>query len=195
MLDPSCLFENAVQDNFAFLEKRYGLSRSVIRSTPQAVIIRYENEFIYVNLMFGPPAYEPEMSFGRLQVDDCDNGFSFEPGDLILLESCKNWHANNISDNTILNEVSWLASLLNNCGSSCLLGDESVFERMKERRENLIETWKNEENSKRVYQNIELAWKNKDYKAVVEGYSKYGRIQSKVDIKRLEIALQKINEL
>jgi hypothetical protein len=148
MPDPSASFEDAVVISFAFLEQQYGFSKSIIRPTQQAVVVRYESRSLFVNLAFGPPAYEPEMSFGRLGIDDRKGGFSFEAGDLIQLESYQGWKPSFESSAAIVRQVAWFASLLNECGKSCLLGDPTVYAEMKSRREALVSEWQRDERNK-----------------------------------------------
>ena len=189
MTDPSTLFEDAVLNSFAFLEQRYGFSRSTLRPTQQAVVVRYESPSLFVNLTFGPPAYEPEMSFGRLGIDDQQGGFSLEAGDLIQLQNCQEWAAPNLgSSGVIEGQVAWFASLLNECGEPCLLGDPAIYAEMKSRREALVAEWQREERNKGRSRDIEAAWKAKDYRAVVALCSGYEGALSNIDQKRLEIA-------
>lgn len=193
MTDPSALFEDAVLSSFAFLEQRYGFSKSTLRPTQQAVVVRYESPSLFVNLTFGPPAYEPEMSFGRLGIDDQQDGFSFEAGDLIQLQNCQEWAAPNlVSSGVIEGQVAWFASLLNECGKPCLLGDPAIYAEMKSRRESLVAEWQREERNKGRRNDIEAAWKAKDYSAVVALCSGYEGALSNVDQKRLEIAKEKV---
>lgn len=192
MTDPSTLFEDAVLSSFAFLEQRYGFSRSTLRPTRQAVVVRYESPSLFVNLTFEPPAYEPEMSFGRLGVDDQQGGFSFEAGDLFQLQNCQEWAAPDLGSSGVIEaHVAWFASLLNECGKPCLLGDPAIYAEMKSRREALVAEWEREERNKGRSSDIEAAWNAKDYRAVVALCSGYEGALSNIDQKRLEIAKRK----
>ncbi|PKP86597.1 MAG: hypothetical protein CVT78_11915 [Alphaproteobacteria bacterium HGW-Alphaproteobacteria-17] len=82
------------------------------------------------------------MSFGRLGIDDQQGGFSFEAGDLIQLQNCKEWAAPNLGPLGVIDgQVAWFASLLNECGKPCLLGDPAIYAEMKSRREALVTEW------------------------------------------------------
>ena len=126
-------FEAAVLSSFAFLEQHHGFTHTVLRPSPHSFLVRYESRSLFVNLVFGPPAYEPEMSFGRLGIDDRQGGFSFEAGDLIQLASCQGWNPDIKPGDAVARQVAWFASLLKDCGRTCLLGDASVYEEMKSR--------------------------------------------------------------
>lgn len=193
MTDPSVLFEGAVVNSFAFLEQRYGFSKSILRPSQQVVVVRYENSSLFVNLAFGPPAYESEMSFGRLGIDDQQGGFSFEAGDLMQLQNCQKWITPTLgSSQVIAGQVAWFAALLEECGKCCLLGDPAIYAEMKSRREALVEEWRREERSKGVRNDIEAAWKVRDYRALIALYSIYDGRLSNIDRKRLETAKSKL---
>lgn len=181
-------FKAAVLSSFAFLEQHYGFSNTVLRPSPHSVVVRYESRSLFVNLVFGPPAYEPEMSFGRLGVDDRQGGFSFEAGDLIQLASRRGWTPNLKPDDAIARQVAWFASLLQECGQPCLLGDPSVYEEMKSRREAQVAEWQRDERTRRRDNEIDAAWQAKDYRAVVGLCSAYEGTLSKLNQKRLEFA-------
>ena len=191
MPEPSASFEDAVLISFAFLEQQYGFSKSIIRPTQQAVVVRYESRSLFVNLTFGPPAYEPEMSFGRLGIDDRQGGFNFEAGDLIQLKGCQGWKLNLVSSDAIVGQVAWFASLLNGCGKPCLLGDPTIYAEMKSRREALVSDWQRDERNKAKTNGIDVAWKAKDYRTVVELCSEYEGELSSINQKRLEFAKDK----
>jgi hypothetical protein len=143
-LDPSVLFETAVFESFSFLEQEYGFSKKVSRPNQYSVFARYENAVIYVNLMFGSPAYEPEMSFGRLGLDDIVGAFSFEAGDLIQLDSSQGWSKSAENADRIKGQVAWFALLLRECGHPCLDGDSATYSEMKSRRNALVSTRRSE---------------------------------------------------
>lgn len=191
--DRSALFEDAVSNSFAFLERRYGFSRSTWRPTQQAVVVRYESPSLFVNLMFGPPAYEPEMSFGRLGIDDQPDGFSFEAGDLTQLKNCKDWAVPKPGPSGVIEgQVAFFASLLDECGKLCLLGDPAIYAEMKSRREALVAEWRREERDKVRSDKIDSAWKAKDYRTVVALFMEHEGDLNDVDRKKLEIAKERM---
>lgn len=184
-------FEHTVLISFAFLERRYGFSHTVLRPSPHSVLVRYESRSLFVNLVFGPPAYEPEMSFGRLGVDDRQGAFSFEAGDLIQLASCQGWNPDIKPGDAVARQVAWFASLLQKCGQPCLLGDPAVYEEMKSRREAQVAEWQRDERKRRRDNEIDAAWKAKDYRAVVDLCSAYERTLSNLNQKRLKFAKER----
>lgn len=184
-------FEMAVIKDFRFLEED-GFSSSTLQPSRHATVIRYENGSIFVNLVYGPPAYEPEMSFGRLGIDDRQGGFSFEAGDLIQLNSCQGWRKEIAGVDPIEQQVAWLAALLKECGRSCLLGDAAVYAEMKFRRQSLVAEWQRDERARVETEQIDAAWKAKDYRTVIQLCSEHDGVLSNINQKRLEIAKEKI---
>lgn len=189
-VDNYAVFERAVKDNFGFLEQQYGFRLIENKRVGYAKVIRYESPLVYVNIMYGPPAYEPEMSFGRIGVDDAQGARSFHPGDLVLLKSSSGWKwgAINPDNPAIVEIVSGHAQLLRECGSACLKGDQATFEEMKARRDNAVKVWHQEEKAKRVRKDAQFAWDSKNYRAVVGLYESIKDELTETEKKKLEYA-------
>ena len=191
-VDKAAQFQGAVIDAFKFLESRYGFSRLTSRPDRNTLLIRYETRTLYVILAYGPPAYEPEMSFGRHGVDDVPGAYSFEAGDLIQLDCCASWQWSKSYPNHIVGLVSEFARLLAACGSSCLSGDPITYGEMKSRRDKLISEWKRDELDKAHRSKVSAAWERKDYKAVVELLAEFGKDLSDLDRRRLQFAMARV---
>ncbi|MDR2857358.1 MAG: hypothetical protein LBV50_05875 [Novosphingobium sp.] len=185
--DRSSEFEAEVLRSFKFLEDNYGFRRRSSRPQKYTQIVTYENDKLYVVLSYGPPAYEPEMSFGRRGIDDAPGGYSFHSGDLVQLDCCRTWVWNKEQGNAIPNWVAELARLLATCGAQCLTGTPSVFAEMRTRRDGLIANWKHEEQLRGVRTKIESAWRAKDYRQVLDLYQSIDE-RSALDEKRIGFA-------
>lgn len=160
-------FEAAVLECFEFLESKYGFLRRSFHPQKYTHLVMYENSELYVVLSYGPPAYEPEMSFGRHGVDDVSGGHDFHSGDLVLLDCCHNWVWNSDKSSYLKSWIAELARLLSICGVKCLAGDQAVFSQMKSRRDKLVSDWVNSEKLREVRNQIDLAWRGKDYKQIL----------------------------
>ena len=182
--DKSAEFEAAVISCFNFLEADHGFLRRSARPQKYTQLVIYESRDIYVVLSYGPPGYEPDLSFGRRGVDDVPGGYSFDPADLIHLDCCIGWSWNKDKGNALPNWVAELARLFRSCGSKCLNGDSLVFTQMRDRRDRLVADWKRDERLKGLRAQIDLAWKAKDYHQVL---SLYGSIDELTDIDRKRI--------
>ncbi len=185
--DLSAEFEAAVLDSFKFLESEHGFLRHSSRPQKYTQAVIYENSDLYVVLSYGPPAYEPEMSFGRRGIDNVPGAYSFHSGDLVQLDCCRNWVWNKDQNNPLTNWVTELARLLALCGTQCLTGNPAVFIQMKTRRDKLISDWKHEEKLKSVRTQIDSAWKAKDYKQVLHLYQAIDDLTD-LDNKRIAFA-------
>ena len=189
--DKTNLVAVAAERYFLFLKQDYGFAESILRPHEGSLIIRYVNSKVYVNVLFGPPEYEVEMSFGRLDIDDIEGEYSFEAGDLVQLQSYKIWNFEQQTSDALENQIAWFASLLRHCGAKCLSGGEPSFAAMKARREIAITQWRDDEAQKRLTAQFDEAWRAKDYCRVVElGEAAYGHL-SDVNLKKLRIAKRK----
>jgi len=185
--DQSAEFEEAVVDSFDFLEVDYGFLRRSSQPQKYTQIVVYENPELYVVLSYGPPAYEPEMSFGRRGIDDLPGAYSFHPGDLVQLDCCRNWEWNRDQGNALASWVAELARLLATCGTECLADNPVSFVQMKNRRDKLIVDWKRDEKLKGLRTQVESAWRAKDYNQVLHLYESIDDL-TEVDKKRVIFA-------
>lgn len=185
--DLSERFEAAASDSFRFLEEKFGFSKSTMRPDSGSVNLTYQSQLIYVNVVFGPPAYEPEMSFGRCGIDNVVGGYCFEAGDLIQLDGCRDWRSKP-GEGTLEGQVTWLASILEDCGKECLTGDQSIYNYMKCRRDILIDEQSIREQTDVLSNNVEAAWISRDYQRIVHLYSNYRGVLTELDRRRLRYA-------
>lgn len=187
-LDNYAVFEDAVKSNFYFLQQQYGFRLNQIKQVGYAKVIRFESPSIYVNLFYGPPAYEPAISFGRIGIDDAPGGYSFDQGDLVLLKNCANWKWNPADPNHLVGLISEFARLLMECGSSCLKGDQVVFEEMKARRDSAVKVWHQQEKANRIRKEALSAWNRKDYGTFVSLYETIKDMLTETENRKLDYA-------
>lgn len=194
VVDSSSAFEDAVTEHFNFLEQEYGFRLSHIQQVGYTKIIKYESPLVYVNLMFGPPSYEPEMAFGRIGIDDVMGAQSFHPGDLVLLNGSANWKWGPVdpANSVLVENVSGIAQILRECGSACLRGDQASFEEMIARRNSAVKAWQQEEKSSQVRKEAQIAWDNKDYSAVIKLYESVYGLLTPAEKKKLSIAKKQL---
>lgn len=182
-MDNDAAFEEAVKKHFLFLVTDYGFQLSSVQEVGFVKSIKFESKQVYVNLFYGPPAYELEVSFGRTGIDDLPGAHSFELGDLILLRKCSTWTWNsNESD------VAEYARFLRECGSDCLKGDQLIFAQMKSISDELAQKAAQEGRIKRMRQAADDAWHQKKYDKVVELYESIGTVLTGSEAKKLSYA-------
>jgi hypothetical protein len=160
-------FESAVRREFSFLERKYGFRLCEVKQDGYVKSMRYASSDVYVILFYGPAAYEPELSFGRIGVDDVPGAMSFHAGDLTISKSSAEVDTPNSQGSKIERIVAGFARWLDEYGSDYLNGDQVVFERMAVRRAENIAAWGKEERIGQQKGKAEPAWKEKHYAEVV----------------------------
>lgn len=186
-------FQQEVLHRFSFLEHDFGFSAPTLRKDADArEIISFESKLVYVHIFLNTRSTEVIMLFGRKGVDDQPDAFSFEPGDLISLETCKGWKWIPENKSPIFNQIAEFARLLNTCGKDCLLGDQASFETMKQARLSMISNWKDAERIKAIRTEAEEAWSRRDYSAVVRLYSSIGESITPIETTRLAYARKRV---
>lgn len=161
--DPYALFEHQVIKHFHFLEVLYSFRRRDAMRRGLSMQIRYESPVVFADLFYGPPAYEVELSFGRIGVDDTPSAYSFGLGDLLQRSSCAKWEWEPVRTDAISSVVAEYARLLRECGTECLSGNPLVFEQMKRARDSAVKGWIQAEKEMAVRKAAEVAWGNKDF--------------------------------
>jgi len=185
--DNYSVFENSVKRCFDFLQE-YGFRRLEADQSGYVKLIRYESPGVFVNLFYGPPAYEPEMSFGRIGIYDAAEAYSFDQGDLILLDACRDWKWEPAPQRGLDGFICEFARLLNSCGSECLAGDSGVYREMRKRRDIAVKVSRQQEFIGSIRRDAEKAWRKRDYIAYIALISKIKDTISDLERSRLNYA-------
>lgn len=186
-IDPKEFISKA-KFHFRFLDE-YGFGIASEKIFDDACEVLWASPNVYVSVALTPPQFEAQLSFGRIGIDDQPNAFSFEPGDLVQLDTCKGWAWNRGSSADIY--LSEFARLLRQCGKDCLKNDQSVFSKMKTARLLLISQWVSDEKADEIRAQATRAWDSHNYIEVVRLYSLIGHT-SDVEKKRISIAKQRL---
>jgi hypothetical protein len=183
-------FEKTVKALFEFLEKDYGFHIEEIKQSKYVRIIRYESPLVFVNLVYGPPSYEPEISFGRIGVDDMQGGRSFSVGDLLGLEYYSEWNWGDVdqSNSRLLEIISGFACLFKKRGSGCLRGDGNIYEKMAVKRRVALNQWRKDETTRQAREAAEVAWNSKNYNEIVRLYQSMSDLLTEMEKKKLKYA-------
>lgn len=187
-MDNAVWFLEQVRQHFGFLVNEFGFRICKKRQQGDRASVEYCSEKVYVRLFQGPPDFEPQLAFGRIDVDDAPGGYGFGQGDLTLLTSCDDWHwhpRHSEPDGGLIPE---LARLLRECGARCLQGNDDVFSEMRERREQLANDWREAERVQSLRVRAESAWERKDLRAVIALYAEIDDQLTNVEQKRLSYA-------
>lgn len=187
-MEDSTNFIEQIREHFSFLQSEFGFRIDGTSEKGDVALIRYCSERVYVILFRGPPDFEPGLAFGRLGIDDTPEGYSFEQGDLIQLDSCREWKWRKSDCEPFGGLLPELARLLRDCGKRCLKGDECDFVEMKTRRDAAIKKWRSEERELSIRTRAEIAWREKNYETVSKLYSTIEIALTDVERKRLSVA-------
>ncbi len=187
-MEASSNFIEQIREHFSFLQSDFGFRIDGTSEKGDVALVRYCSERVYVILFRGPPDFEPGLAFGRLRVDDAPGGYSFEQGDLIQLDSCRDWKWRKNDCEPFGGLLPELARLLKDCGKRCLEGDECGFVEMKTRRDAAIKKWHSEERERSIRSRAEIAWREKNYETVAKLYSTIEITLTDVERKRLSVA-------
>ena len=172
--DRLIVYERLVRQNFRFLEDEYGFILTSKEVHNEHIVISYMSETVFVNLYYGPPGFELELSFGRRGIDDLPGSTSYGMGDLARLDEAKGRHwesrvtfqAN--SFHNLCRCLPKLARLLKTYGGACLKGESATYEEMSVEREIGLLKYRIREELARMRSAAARAWKAKDYTEVVK---------------------------
>lgn len=187
-------FETSVKRCFYFLHE-YGFRRLEAEQVGYVRLIRYESPRVYVNLFYGPPAYEPEMSFGRVGIDDLAETYSFDQGDLILLGACKDWTWEYAPECGLNGLISEFARLLISCGRQCLSGVPSVYREMRKRRDIAVKVSGQQEFLGSIRRDAEKVWRKRDYIAYTALMSRVENAITDLEHLKLDYARKHLTHL
>lgn len=168
--DKYSIFEDEVRRHFGFLVREYAFTLRQVAQYGFVKSIRYESLSVYVTLYYGPPAYEPELAFGRIGIDDRPGAYSFDQGDLVMLDSTRGWQWNATLPTHLGGLLAEYARLLRERGDACLRGEQAVYEELKARRDKAVQEWHEQEKVNRVRKEAECAWRKGDFSLVVQLY-------------------------
>jgi hypothetical protein len=193
MINDLQIFVNAVHDSYAFLET-IGFKRSLLRPGQFGVIVRYQSPLIYVDVTYGPPQFEPQMLFGRIGVDDREDAFSFEAGDLIQVKGCVIPALDSIDEMKTVRQVRWLAALLKSCAADCLKGEDGLFNEMKSRRDVQVKAWIKSQQEEDLLRKLDQLWSSKKYAEFLHLAINFDDSLSVINIKRKILARKYLNK-
>ncbi|MFN0017584.1 MAG: hypothetical protein ACKVP0_04940 [Pirellulaceae bacterium] len=117
---------------------------------------------------------------------------AFDWVDVANLNCCRDWKWQQNDDQPFSGRVVQLSRLLRDCGEGILRGDEGAFKAMIERRNVQREKNMLEETSRLVRSQVEDAWRDRRYDAVIELYNRIATELSEVEQRRLAYATTKM---
>jgi hypothetical protein len=176
-------FEQNATAAFRFLETEFGFQRGETRPLPGGVVIAYNSEKVFVRVCYGPPEWDTQISFGRRGVDEPPSGSSFSIGHL---------KAPATAMPESLGSIEWQARILRVSGAALLSGNDADYERLVKARKAEIVVWVEKERLQDAVSAAERAWRDKDYRLVMETLEPFRGKLSALDARRLEYARRQV---
>jgi phosphoribosylanthranilate isomerase len=180
-------FEDFVRKDFRFLETEYDFKFTEAKTNHYYSSVRFESKKVYVTACYCPARYECDVAIGI--ISNIASGYTI--GELLPLENdfdlSPNYTFEKLTQAEITERnVSWFALLLHKYGKEYLNGNLTAFEKLRKDSEIKAEKYTQEIINKQRRQKAEEAWKQKDYRIVVEIYKSMKDFLTQVERKRLE---------
>lgn len=182
-------FVDFVRRDFRFLETDFDFRITGVKSNFNYSSVRYESKKVYVAAYYFPSRYECDVSVGLLS----DENQNYTIGELLTLIKDINlspiYTFGNLTQTEITEKnVSWFALILQKYGAEYLKGNPAAFEKLEESREKASKDYTQKIMNKHIRQKAEVAWKQKDYDAVIKSYKSIEEFLSLAEKKKLEYA-------
>jgi hypothetical protein len=184
-------FPEAVISAFAFLTKDF--SFSCVQQ--DVTYVRYESSAVFVNVYHGRASFELNVEIGERVIGRSVPENSFAIGEILYLVSpqvAENYRPYQVTTaESVQKFVNELANLVKENAIPALQGDHDFFQRVGEiqlqRSDNLLRTW--ELNS--VRKDVEVAWRERNFKRVIELYDPVKEHLTPAEVKKMEYARKK----
>lgn len=161
-------FENAVKISFLFLEKEYGFK--CIESGPY--FVKYQSLDVYVSLVFdGDRSYELYCQIGRNDNYRDTGMLPIDLADVInfyLQPHTKYIFCRATDEECLMRYINEYSTYLLEYGKELLNGSRDVFNEIAMFRDNLTERYAKDNDLRQLEVELDRAWKNKNFKNIVE---------------------------
>lgn len=159
--------------------------------------VHYSNESVFIDIVYDQGrSFEVNLFFGRKGA--LNNGISFNIGELLRLKNVEDeegYRGLQASTQNALNRaVERLADLFGKYGREILIGDCETLSQLGILREKECNQYAVEKKLEYVRQDIESAWRNKNYRKVVALYESMESEIMPLESKKLEYARKHIND-
>jgi hypothetical protein len=186
-------FSQAVLTSFRFLIAEFGF-KCVKQET---TLVRYESSSVFVNIYHGRSSYELGVEIGELRRNSDVPEFGFTLGEIISLTDTKigSMYPYQITKPELISKyISQLAELVKKYAVSALIGDRVFFEQLSSSQLRKSEEYIKDMKLTEVRTKGEVAWREKNYKQVVELYGSVEGDLTLSERKKLEYARRKLGE-
>jgi hypothetical protein len=184
-------FPETVLREFSFLEKQgfHDNQRSV-------TFVRYESSRVFVNVYHGRASYELNAEIGLLTASPDEKERAFSIGEILELISDQPKAAYAPPQASTVEGVKQfvpeLALLVKKHAGPALNGDSSFFAELSALRQTNSDAYLIEMKLKRIRQEVDKAWRTKDYARVLDLYEPLQGSLTTVELKKLEYARKQL---
>ncbi|TMP32586.1 hypothetical protein [Pseudoalteromonas rubra] len=186
-------FENLVNNEFKFLENKYGFS--CVSSSLEAA--RYESSDIFVAIRYDANrSYELGVEIGQLKALFNGQERPFSLNEVLRIHKLKEAGIHSAvqasSHEAVANCLTKMASQLSQYGSDLLSNDVFAYKRLAVQREKECNDYELQTKLLHIRSDAQTAWKNKDYKQVIALFEPVKDELSDAELKKLNYAQKKI---
>jgi hypothetical protein len=184
-------FLEAATSEFMFLIEEY--SFSCVKS--DITYIRYESQRVFVNVYQGRASFELNVEIGERAISQDTQEASFTIGDILyavnphVAESYRPYEAT--KPESVKKFVRELARLVKEYATPALLGDHACFEKVAAVQLLRSRSLLLDSDLQRAKREVEAAWREKDFKRIVEVYEPLKEHLTLAEAKKLEYAKKK----
>jgi hypothetical protein len=177
-------FPDAVMSAFAFLTKNFSF-RCVKRDV---TFVRLESDAVFVNIYHGRASYELNVEIGESIVPE--NPFTI--GEILWLitpENAASYRPYQVTTKEGVQKfVPELARLVMDYATPAVIGDHDFFKQLSELRTQRSQHYLKQIKLNRVRAEVETAWRQKNYRRVIELYDSMKDDLTPTEAKKLEYA-------
>lgn len=176
-------FAEEVKEQFAFLG---ALGFQCVRS--EATFVRFESPRVCINIYHGRHSFEIDLEIEPAQSPT--DAYSFAEI-LRLVDREQLGHSKNYATHTeqgVVEGVRQLAELFRRCIAAGILNDDSLFSRLKLQKKEVTANYADEVELLQARRAAEVAWRNKDYAAVVKALKPLRAALTATEVRKVEFA-------
>jgi hypothetical protein len=185
-------FTEVVLATFDFLIKEYGFHCV----TTELTFVRYESQFVFVNIYHGRASYVLGFEVGQL-VEPGTAEQKFTIGEIIDLMSAQKETGFTFLQASTRDRVQMLvprlAELARKYAGDALRGDPLAFERLQDLQSRRSKEYLKEMELHRIRQKADDAWRKKDYTTVVELYKSIDKDLTHLETKKLQYSEKQLS--